>query len=318
MNPAYVDEKTDAMILGTAFHRRLLEPAKFAATYAAWPNAADYPDALDSGDDLKARCHELGLKKSGKIADLCERILEADPEAKLWPLIKADLMKQLAGRTLLKASELADIERAAKVITAHQSAAKSLTGGYAEVSIFWTDEETGVPLKCRTDYLKVKIGMDIKSFSNSLGKPLGVAVANAVAYERYDVQAVVYLHGIEAAKAMMRKHGSAVLHGHEDIPSDWLLAFAACERHTFGFLFVRSGPVTNVKLREFRQFEDYGGQGMSQNAYWTAGLSGFRAGLRRYAECMEKFGTTRPWVDDEPMKAFIDTDFPMSLFNEAA
>jgi len=318
LNPAFVDEKTDAMVLGTAFHRRLLEPERFAAMYGPWPRREDYPNAVDGGDDLKALCGEMGLKKSGKIADLCERILEANPDAELWPVIKADLIQRLKGKTLLKASDLADIERAARLIFAHQSAAKALTGGYAEVAVFWIDEESGVPMKCRLDYLKVKSIVDVKSFSNPLGKPLNAAVAGAMAMGRYDVQAVIYDAGVTAAKRLLRERGSEVLHGASKIPNDWILAFAACERHAFAFVFIETGPVTNVKVREFREFEGYGGQGMSVNAYWSAGLSGFRRGVRLYYDCMKQFGPDKPWIEDEPMKPFNDMDFPMYMFNEAA
>jgi hypothetical protein len=317
-NPAYVDQKTDAMILGTAMHRRLLEPERFKAMYAAWPRPEDYPNAVDGGDALKALCGELGLKKSGKIADLCERILEANPDAQLWPVIKGDLIKRQAGRTLLKASDLEDIERAARFVFAHQSAAKALTGGYSEVSIFWIDDETGVPLKARLDNLKVKVTVDVKSFSNPLGKPIAAAVAGSVANGRYDVQAVTYDAGVEAVKRLLRERGSSVLHGAGEIPNDWLLAFAACQRHTFAFVFVETGPVTNVRVREFKEWEGHGGQGMSANAYWSAGLSGFRRGVLKYQECMKRFGPHRPWIEDEPMKPFNDMEFPMHMFNEAA
>jgi hypothetical protein len=318
MNPAYVDEKTDAMVLGTALHRRLLEPERFSRLYAAWPRIEDYPNAVDGGDALKALCGDLGLKKSGKIADMCERILEANPDAELWPVIKADLIKGHAGKILLDAKKLDDIERAARIVFAHDAAKKALTGGYSEVSIFWVDEETGVPLKCRTDNLKVKSVVDVKSFSNPLGKPLSVAVAGAVANGRYDVQAVMYDAGVAAAKQMLRARGSEVLHGAGEIPNDWLLAFAACQRHAFAFVFIETGTVTNVKVREFKEFEGYGGQGMTMNAYWGAGMSGFRRGVRLYVECMKKFGPNKPWIDDEPMKPFVDLEFPMHLFNEAA
>ena len=54
----------------------------------------------------------------------------------------------------------------------HQAAARAMTGGYSEVSIFWIDPGSGVRLKARLDYLKVKAIVDLKTFSNSLGKPV--------------------------------------------------------------------------------------------------------------------------------------------------
>lgn len=314
MNPDYEDRKTQAMIDGTAFHRRLLEPERFFKLYAAEPSKADYPYAIAGGDALKAECERLGLKKSGKIADLCERILEADPRAKLWPVIEDGLQQALTGRILLPKSTMHDIERMAKIVFAHKTAAKALTGGYAEVSILWVDEESGVPMKARCDYLKTRAIIDIKSFSNALGRPIDAAVASAAANGRYGVQAVIYDDAVSQAKAMLRKYKSAVIHNmtETEIDADWIVSFASCEQHAFAFLFIEQGPVTNVRLREFRRTD--GAKGATMNMYWQAGHDGYRHGVLRYYQCMKEFGPDKPWIEDEPMKAFADQDFPMWLF----
>jgi hypothetical protein len=317
MNPDYVDEKTDAMVTGTAFHRRLLEPERFAQIYACAPSREDYPDAIDGHDALKAECERLGLKKSGKIADLCERILDADPRAKLWPVIRQGLMADLTGKTLLKQSAMADIERMAKIVLAHTEAAKALSGGMPEVSIFWTDTATGIRMKARLDQLKVKAIVDVKSFSNPLGKPIDSAVASAVANGRYDVQAVLYDVALAHAKAMLRKDKLRAIH-HVSGPepsADWLVSMAACEHHAFYFVFIETGPVTNVKVREFRKTETHGGLGGSVNLYWQSGMTGLQEGTARYLRCMKAFGPDKPWIEDEPARPFIDSDFPLYLFN---
>ena len=317
LNPDYVDEKTEAMITGTAFHRRLLEPVRFADMYACKPSKDDYPDAIDGADKLRAECERLDLKKGGKISDLCDRILEADPKAKLWPVIEAGLMESLKGKILLKREAMKDIERMAKIVLAHDSAAKAITGGMSEVSIFWIDPETGVRMKARTDYLKVKAIVDVKSFSNPLGKPIDAAVASALANGRYDVQAVIYEEAVKRAKAMLRKDKTKALHvvSGPEPENDWLVSLAACEQHAFAFLFIETGPVTNVRVREFRKLETYGGQGGTTNMYWQSGDAGFREGVERYAECMKHFGPGQPWITDEPMRPFRDDEMPMYLFN---
>lgn len=317
MNPDYEDAKTEAMIVGTAFHRRLLEPERFTAIYAAQPSKDEFPDAIDGGKALAAECERLALKKSGTIEQLCDRILEKDPKARLWPVIEQGILANLDGRTLLKRNVIADIERMTRIVMAHQSAAKALSGGFTEVSIFWTDEETGIPLKARIDNLKTKAIVDVKSFNNPLSKPVDSAVASAVANGRYDVQAAVYDAAVTAAKQMLRKQKSAALHIPEglEIETDWLTSFAACASHTFVFVFIEQGPVTNVRVREFRKTETYGGQGASQNMYWQSGHAGFREGVRRYVENMERHGPDKPWIDDQPMRAFADQDFPLWLFN---
>lgn len=310
-NPDYEDEKTAAMALGTAFHRRLLEPERFAEIYGATPTKDDYPSALSGAEALREECQRLGIKKSGRIEELCDRILEANPRAQLWPVIEQGLKDSLEGKTLLKRSDMDDIERAARIVFAHQSAAKALTGGHPEVSIFWTDPEYGVLMKSRVDYLKVQAIIDIKSFANSQNKPINTAIANTVANYGYHVQAAVYHDAVQAAKAMLRKHKAKALHGADDIANDWLVHFAACERHAFVFVFIETGKATNVRVREFRPMETYNGLGGTTNAYWMAGKDGYRLGVRRFAKCMAKHGPDNPWIEDEPMLAFQDTDFPV-------
>lgn len=315
-NPDYVDEKTDAMVNGTAFHRRLLEPERFAAMYAALPSIEDYPDAIDGAEALKAECERLDIKKSGRIMDLCERIIEADPSAKLWPLIRERLTDEIGERITLKRGVMADIERSAEYVLAHDSARKAMTGGMAEVSIFWIDEDTGIRMKSRLDYLKVKAIVDVKTFANSLSKPVDVCIAQAVANNGYAVQAVVYDEAVKQAKAMLRKMKSAALH-HVSGPepeSDWLVQLASVERHAFIFVFIQTGAVTNVRVREFRPVETFGGTGATTNLYWQSGEAGFREGVRRYVANMKTYGPDKPWIDDRPMSAFVDQEFPMYMF----
>lgn len=322
LNPEYEDRKTDSMVAGTAFHRRLLEPERFAELYAGVPTKDDYPDAIDGADALKAECDRLGLKKNGRIEDLCCRILEAEPSAQLWPVIRNRMIAEADGRILLKPDVIKDIERAARIVEAHQSAARAITGGHSEVSIFWTDPEYGVRMKSRLDYLKVRAIVDVKTFSNIYGRPLDVAITQAVANERYHVQAVVYDTAVSAAKAMLFKRRAAAVttvSGPEPTVK-WLTEFAACQDHAFVFLFIEQGPVTNVRVREFRRFDSPKQRAQAHdapmptpNAYWMQGEIGFRTGVKLYAECMKRFGPKVPWIDDQPMRAFADVDFPLWL-----
>ena len=155
--------------------------------------------------------------------------------------------------------------------------------------------------------------IDIKTFSNALGKPINRALASALANNRYDVQAIVYDDAVTQAKAMLRKLKSSCLYGPR--PSDdWLLSFAACEQHTFAFLFIEQGPVTNVRLREFLQAER---EGASENAYWTGAIHSYRHAVARYATFMAKFGPDKPWIEEEPARMrFNDTDLPLWLFDD--
>lgn len=319
MNPDYVDEKTAAMIAGTAFHRRLLEPARYERLYGILPSIADYPDAIDGQKALYAKTKEYGLKglSSATVGELCEALSDADPSLVLWPLIKADAIKALGSRTILPAETASDIERAVKFVAANEDAAKCIIGGYAEVSIFWLDEQSGVRMKARIDYLKTKATVDLKSFSNPMGKPIEAAVSSAVVFNRYHIQAVIYDEAVSQAKQMLRTLKSACLHfmNGAEVADDWLIQFAACERHIFHFLFIEQGPVTNVIVRRFEEFDRHGGNGASVNMYWHQGIIGANEGIRRYVEGMKKYGPDKPWIDAQPARSFNDADFPLYLFS---
>lgn len=310
-NPNRTDDSTEPKERGKAFHARLLEGAEvFAERYAIQPQIEDYPGAIDGGEDLKARCRELGLPVSGTIAKLCERIREADPDAVLWPDIMLDFTEEAAagGKVVIKRKLADEIERQVRIVEMHPGTEKALRGGYCEVSIFWRDEETGVPMKSRVDYLKARAAVELKTFSNPFGKPIDAAVAGAVANNKYAVDAVVRLEAVEIAKAMYRQHGQKIVHGHMPA-SDWMTAFSDPSPHAFVFLFLEAGDVPNVRAREFRQRERDGAK--DQNLYWMRGHAMFRQGVQTFRQCLEHYGPDLPWVDPQPLRAFNDAEFPV-------
>jgi hypothetical protein len=309
-NPNRADDSTEPKERGKAFHARLLEGAEtFAHRYAVAPDIADFPEALDGGAELKARCKELSLPVSGTIAELCKRIREKDPEAVLWPEIIAEFEAdaEANGLTIIKKKLADEIERQVRIVEMHPGTEKALRGGYCEVSIFWTDKETGVPMKSRVDYLKSRAAVELKTFTNPFGKQIDAAIAGSMANNKYMVDAVVRLEAIENAKAMYREHGDAIVH-HEAPPKDWLEAFAHPAPHAFVFLFLEAGDVPNVRVREFRQREAAKGD---ENLYWQKGHAMFRQGVELYRQFLDHYGPDLPWVDPQPMRAFFDTDFPM-------
>jgi hypothetical protein len=308
-NPNRKDDSTEPKERGTAFHVRLLEGAAvFTQRYAVQPQIEDYPDAIDGGEDLKARCRELGLPVSGTIAKLCERIREADAEAVLWPDVMLAFTDEANGKgqTIIKKKLADEIERHARIIEMHPGTEKALRGGHCEVSIFWRDE-TGVPMKARIDYLKARAAVEMKTFTNPFGKPIDAAIAGTVANNKYFVDAIVRLDAVEHAKAMLREHGMRVVHG--DPPSaEWLNAFTAQGPHAFVFLFLEAGDVPNVRVREFKQRETAKGD---ENLYWAKGHAMYRQGVELYRRFLQHYGPDLPWVDPQPLRPFYDTDFPV-------
>lgn len=318
-NPDRKDESTEPKERGKAFHCRLLEGAEtFAARYAVEPDESDYPGVLRSSDALKARCEELGLKKSGSIADLCARVIEADPDAILWPRIMEEFEHDLAvtGRERIKPKLAREIARHVRIIEMHPATEKALRGGFCEVSFFWIDPETGVPMKARADYLKSRATVELKTFTNPFSKPLDAAVASSMANNKYFIDAVTRTEAVERAKGAYRKHGAEIVFG-QSPPAEWLEAFAHPAPHAFVFLFLEAGHVPNVRVREFRRFETapQGSARPSENMLWSKGHQLFRQAVAAYRACLDHYGPDLPWVDPQPMRAFVDADFPLYVFD---
>lgn len=123
-------EQTAAMLLGSVFHKLVLERETFAAEYAVCP-------AVD-------RRTKAGKETYKSFVD----VLHDDVE-----VITDDVYKAA--------------QAMAESVKNHPIAARLLQGGQAELSYFW--EENGVQCKCRPDYLRadIKCVIDLKTTQNA-------------------------------------------------------------------------------------------------------------------------------------------------------
>ena len=289
---------SDAKTLGSAYHERVLMGRdSFQARYAAKLTPEDHPDALRTADEIRERLKALELPRGGSKADLVARLVEADPQAIIWDTLVSEHEEIHAGKTLLHPDSIARIELAAAVIEKHPDLGKAFSGGAPEVSCFWADPETGVPLKCRFDYLKPRAVTDLKTFSNPLGKPVDKAVAHAVASQRYHLQAAHYLDG--AAVAVEHARAGRVF---GSIPEGFLERLIAGGGHRFLFVFQQTGIAPLALGRTF------------ERGLVTAQIAAnkVRELIRLFAHCREVYGTD-PWVEDRPIAAFDDAEFPLYI-----
>lgn len=114
---------------------------------------------------------------------------------KEWKAFAATLRP---GVTALKPEEHEEGRCQAASLRAHREIGELLSSGFAEASIFWTDEETGVRCRCRPDWLHETpegwIVLDLKT-----GPAAPWAFGSQVARMTYEVQDAFYSAGIEAA-----------------------------------------------------------------------------------------------------------------------
>lgn len=198
---AYLDpekeppKETPAKALGTAIHMCILEPERFDKTYVQEPQPKDYPDALDTGDQYKEACKVNGLKVSGTKAELKGRLILAG--FKQEDFFDSVYDRITAGKQVLKPQDMYACMKVSSRVRSNPTA-KALFDpleGKPEVSIFWTDEDTGVDCRGRLDwYLDYGTIVDIKSTLNAGPENF----SHSVLKYRYWVQAAMYMDGLKA------------------------------------------------------------------------------------------------------------------------
>jgi exodeoxyribonuclease VIII len=142
-------ESTRAMVIGSAIHAAILEPQRFATDYMLLKDVADRR-ASEYKQAVKVHTAELVLV--GHEADFVSGMQES---------------------------------------VSHNQEASALLAetGQAELSVFTTDPETGVKVKCRFDWItESAIALDLKKTQDARAEAFSKSIMNY----RYHVQAAFY------------------------------------------------------------------------------------------------------------------------------
>lgn len=154
---------TPGMEFGTALHTFVLEPEKFDATHIVSP--------------------KFDRRKTEDKAKFAE-----------WEVLAA-------GKTVITEEEKARLQNMHEAMRAHRGIATWLDESKREMSLFWTDFETGVKCRIRPDLLLLdELGniqgiADVKSTLNASKAEFGKEIAN----RGYDLQAAFYSDGVSQA-----------------------------------------------------------------------------------------------------------------------
>jgi hypothetical protein len=294
VNPSRKPHKdTQALRYGRAIHKCVLEGQdEFERFYARKPPRPT-DGQLVTSDDLKQKCVELGISKSGTKATLIERILEMDPNADIYDVKVAQYLFHVGDRIILDDEDYNEIIMAADNIKANQHLQHAFHNGKAEVSVFW--EQQGIPCKARFDYLKPRAVVDLKSTRNHLQQRWPVAVANFLARGRYEIQSAHYLNG-RTVLPMLVDQG--LVEGHVD--KKWLQTVV--DETNFQFVFViycAEGPPLTYAVIFTREEEDY-----------DVANQMIDMAFDRYREGFAKYGT-KEWIEAGTIEYWGNLDFPM-------
>jgi exodeoxyribonuclease VIII len=185
---------------------------------------------------------------------------KCDRRTKEGKAIYANFLAQHPNATEIDEGLKGYIEAAAHRIEHKPHLAQYLKDTKREVTLLWNDPETNVPMKSRLDALRPKLITDLKTFTNANTNIEHTCKSHIFKYG-YHVQAAVYREAVKQT-------------GNDD-------------PHEVVFLFQQSGRVNNalpIKFGEDLLLAQKGNDIM-------------RAGIRKFAEMYDKFGTSQ-WFDN--------------------
>jgi hypothetical protein len=283
------EEETVAQRVGSALHCAALESDEvFERRYACELDKSLWDESLDTMGEIrewiKSKGHTpKGTRKDDAIAQ-AKAIMEITGER--IPIAAEEEKRfyaQNEGKQILSLDEWSRVAGMTQALAAEPQLAKILSEGRAEVSIFATDPDTGVPLKVRLDWMAPAHTVDLKSFTQMRGKSIDKSIGDAIYYERYWVQAYLY--------HMVRKLAQP------DVKFDTVYAF------------VESEQPHETRLKSFRSTGAGG-----TNLYWDMARLEVLNMCRLYADCFDRYRLD-PWRSNQTVQQLTDDDVKQFSFS---
>lgn len=168
---------TKALKMGDAFHCKVLEPDDFDGRFATMPEGLKKPTSAQ----IKAK-------------DPSERTIE---QISVWN----EFEEETKGKTILTSDEMTELDWwSSSVLRNKRFYGLVKRGGLVENSIFWQDEETGIILKCRPDFLAKDAAYIIDLKTTECAREY--EMQSSIRKYGYDVQAAMMF---DACKALFGK-----------------------------------------------------------------------------------------------------------------
>jgi len=284
------EEEKDCLARGKLWHTRILEPHVFDDKYVKGIFESDLSgvNVLRTISDMKEHLGEDNYKSTWKKADY-EEAIDGDPTAYLWDarIAQADALAKSQGKVCIWSEEVwNNMAYAEKMMNSYNLGI--FENGMPEVSIFWKDTETGVPLKSRVDYLRPDIIGEYKTLYVQRGKNLRKAALDAIKWEKYDIQAAMATIAVAMGMNMINSK-SGVIEG--DVDGKFIDAIRQTSEKPFVFAFQQEEKPNAVRsLRVTR----HGGDLFN---VFGSGLMQMQQGIALYNQFWEKFGE-KQWLDN--------------------
>lgn len=281
------DEETLAKQFGKACHKIVLEPASFDDVYVEIEDPP--PEYLGTKAAIREALEQTpGAYVPIKSALRPEYVMAAKrARLKVIEDWKVDETIRHGGRQALSKRCMATLRFINHLMDTLRSdlqgasvRSDSLTNGYAEVSVFFTDEATGVRCKARFDYLRVKGIVDLKTFMARPDKDTIGAFLLSVQRYGYDLQAAAYLRAWRAMAALI---AAGKVYGDHD-PA-FVSRLRVDKDPLWRWVTVQTAGMIEIDTLD-----------MNAGLALGAAEAQVRQALNSYAEYRDRYGLSAPWV----------------------
>lgn len=306
MNPRNNDGEddvtdSDAKIIGSAYHKRVLEGRDLFYQHYAPVFENDAEASPSKVDELRLILKNHRLPTGGSKDELIARISSKLPGIRLAAVERAEYYAKHDGKIFLTQDLIESIEISAAMIEKNPVLSRCFQGGFPEVTVLWTVEHKvmhpngawtiyKVRFKSRFDYLKAKAIIDLKTFENRAMKSVDKSIYGEIAKYKYHIQAVLYMRAIEAAKKLAHWHGCTI---------EQRKAIEATKEHEFFFVFQQKGIAPFARGFKF-----------PRTTMWSVGGVMIDGAIGIYIDNLERFGAEQ-WIDTAEIETLEDEGFPV-------
>jgi hypothetical protein len=301
MNPEAPErESKDCLDKGTLWHTRILQPEIFDDKYISCFAPKDIT-SLKTVKDMQEFLSVAGIdyKKSSSKEELANIVINSGLNSYLVDYEFEKMQSANLDKTVIFSEKVwNDMLYAEGIIKSNPEFSKAFEGGYSEVSLFWIDMESGLPMKARLDKLKPDTIYDYKTMSVRRGKTMDKQCLDAIKYEKYDLQVAQYVlgtyHIVEGIKS-----GNMAIEGNPD--GAFMDQFLKNPLKPFKFIFQQSEKPCAVRGKTVEKNNND-----RFNAF-GAGIHYIETGIQIYQDYMSRYGT-KQWIDPRGFEPVGETD----------
>lgn len=279
------EEQSLSQLFGTACHVKVLEPHRFDALYT---EKEDMPvDYLATKDQIGDELRQIGAYLPPSGASRTEYVMAAKRAGlKVSDDWKMDELMRAEGRDILSKRWCAQLNMIDHLLNVSHPALEgrsiredSLSDGYPEVSVFWTDEN-GVRFKARFDWMRRAAIVDLKTYAAPTDVPPLTYFFRQISRYGYDTQAACY---IEAWAQLKRLIPEGRVFG--EVDPAWLKRIRVDKEPLWRWVSVQTMSMPEVDWIDFTAS--------------TARLSAEgqrREAVAAFVQYRDRFGMDTPWV----------------------